>query len=717
MNMALTDAPHFRRAWMVAHGGLRRACATAAIVLAVLWPVAAADDTGGARPVAPPPAGLRSAALTLDFRDATLDTVLAYLSEQAGLIVMNGVELEKRVNVFSRQPLTIDEAVDLINAVLHKEGFTAIRQGRLLKVVDLDDAKLHGIPVRLGADPERIGMSDTVITQVVPVRHAEAKALAENLRPLVDSAYAELTANESSNALILTDREANVKRIVEIVRALDQSISQVTEVRVFALQYANAADTAPLIEAVFQAGPTEGERLGRAIQQRFQRFGRGRPRGGAAPEETPAVAPGREVSAAADERSNSVVVSAAPDLMTAIAAVVQELDADTTAKESVLIYHVRNMQASALAELFNDLFEDASTSTAPAARAGTRADRGADAGRRSAAAADGDQDTTDLVGQVRAVAQTDTNTLLVLTQQKHFERIGEILTSLDRMVPQVLIRVLVSEVTFGDDLDLGVQIEAINVGATDDTRVLTDFNLFESTLGLNFLLMDSDNFNLAIRALEASGKFDVLSRPYVLAGDNQEANITVGESVPFVTNSRETNEGQTVNTIEYRDVGIILTVTPQINDEGLVVLNLTQELSALTEDTIPISENLDAVVIKQRSVQSRIAVADGQTVVIGGLMEDVLQERISKVPLLGDIPLLGNLFKRTERRKVKTEMLVFLTPEVIESPADLLRATEWIREQETEALEEAVEPGLLQQHLERMGGSDGTVDPAPGAGE
>lgn len=655
--------------------------------------------------------------LRINFRDATLDTVLNYLSEEAGLIVLNSIELEGRVSVVSRRPMSVEEAVDLLNTVLKEEGYAAVLRGRLLKVVSLDDVKSQSIPVRSGNDPSVMGDSDRVITQIIPIRYADAAGIAEDLGGLIDRDFAEMTANTSSNSLILTDTEANVKRITEIVQALDLSIAQVTELRVFKLQYADATDTARLIVDSFQGQLSVEDQINSVIDQRFRR-GRG---GDDDDEQGGGSSRGVGVSASADERTNSILVSASPEIMGTIAEVIEDLDSDTTAKESVLIYPVRNMQALELATIFNELFQSTTSSTQVGGQNRAGNNPGGPGGQQgggarvqaaNAVAATGNSGAADLVGQVSAVASEDTNTLLILSPEKNFDRLTEILNELDRPVPQVLIRVIISEVTYDDSLDLGVEFSAINVGSTTNDNVRTNFNLFESTLGLNYLLFDAGNFSAAVRALAATGKFDVLSRPYLLTADNQEASITVGQEVPFVTNSRVTDTGGTVNTVEYREIGIILTVTPQINSEGLVVMDLRQELSALTDRTIPISDDFNGVVINQRNVQTQVAVGNGQTVVVGGLMQDQKQETVTKVPWLGDIPWVGNLFRRTERNNVKTELLVFLTPEVITDPRNLTGATQRVRD-ETEGLREQAEPGQLQQHLDRLELINPEVDGEP----
>jgi general secretion pathway protein D len=181
---------------------------------------------------------------------------------------------------------------------------------------------------------------------------------------------------------------------------------------------------------------------------------------------------------------------------------------------------------------------------------------------------------------------------------------------------------------------------------------------------------------MTLRALQNEGKLNILSRPYILTSDNQTARITVGERVPFITNTRETNEGQTINTIQYEDIGIILEVTPSINPEGLVIMDIAPEISETTKTTVRISETVYAPVYANRSSQTRVAVRDGQTIAIGGLVQDKIKENIDKVPLLGDLPLLGGLFRRTVNEKSKTELLIFLTPHVATNDEDLQAISE-----------------------------------------
>ena len=616
---------------------------------------------------AEPPAG----GIVLNFQDATLEAVLKELSQTAGLVVLPQVDLTGRVSIISHQPLNVDEAVALLNTVLKEQGYAAVQMGRTLKIVPLEEAKMEGIPVRSGNIPEDIEPGDAVITQVIPLRSVDAVTLRESIAPLVPS-YAQLSANASSNSLILTDTSSNIRRIVEIVHALDTHMSTVAEVRVFQLNYANAADAARLISQIFEQDQAAQQSRGAGFApSRF--FGRGGRENAA---ETQQAGPSSNVTAAADQRTNTVVVSAPPDLMGVIEGVVKDLDADPTAQQAVFAYPLKNARAANLVQVLNELFGE--TSQESGAPAGGRSRRSSTAAESTAA---------DLYGEVQVVADEDTNSLLIMTSSKNFEKAKGLLAELDRPVPQVLIKVLIAEVTHSDQTDLGTEFSILNLGgaAHGETGTAPVYRL-DATL------------SATLRAWQEAGKLNVLSRPYILASDNQPATITVGQEVPFVRNSRTTETGQTINTIEYEDIGIILQVTPHINPDGLVILDVIPEISTLTGDTVPISEAVSAAVFAKRSAQSRVAIQDGQTIVIGGLMEDRTTENVRKVPLLGSIPLLGALFRHTVTTSAKTELLIFLTPHVAREAGDLERISEGEREG-SKIIPQAVAPGAFGEHM------------------
>jgi general secretion pathway protein D len=645
--------------------------------------------------------------ILLNFQDASLDAVLEYLSEVAGFNVVRETPVEGRITIMSRQPLSTDEVVSLLNTALTDKGYAAIVMGRTLKIVPLADAKKRNVPVILGNEPGAIEPSDRIVTQIIPVKYVDAVRLKQDITPLM-SAYAELAANASSNSLILTDTEANIRRIVEIVHALDAAMSGVTEVKVFQLKYANATNAAQLINNLFKTDTTAQQQSGTAAGGGRGRFLAGGPGGaggaggapnGSAPSPAEQGRGSLKVTASADDRTNTLVVSGSPDMLKVIESVVKELDSSPAAVQAVFIYRLNNGSAANLQTVLNNLFSLRVASTSGGGGTAARPNPTTTSATSSLQTADS------LAGQVYVVANVDTNSLMVMTASKNFAQVKEIIAELDRPVPQVLIKVLIAEVTLDKSLDLGTEFSALDLNAAGHgVKAATDFGLSGILPGITFNLLGKD-INATLVALQKVGKLDVLSRPYILGSDNQKATITVGQQVPFITSSRTTDTGQTINTIQYQDIGIILNVTPHINPEGLVILDVSPEISALTGTTVPISETVNAPVFAKRSATSRVAIQDGQTIVIGGLMQDQKTEDSKKVPLLGEIPIFGALFRRTTTDNTKTELLIFLTPQIA-NQSDTLKKISADELKDNGIINKAVTPGTFDKYLKGMNQSE-----------
>ena len=712
-----------------------------------------------------------SAPLCLNFKEASIRVVLDYLSESAGLTVLEEVKVEGRVTVVSRQGVDADEAVALLDSVLAQKGYAAVRIGQTLKILTIEQAKRDLIPVRTGSDPEKIQPTDRMLTQVIPIRYADATKLKGDLASLIPSSM-DVASNASSNTLIVTGRQAGVRRVVEIIKAIDVHMSEVSQVKVFQLKYANATNAARLILEIFRedqpAQSAGGMRFGRRAfmipGMEGGPFGGGGPGGGGSSSDEKGQRP--KITASADERTNTLVISAAPDVLKVVEGVIKDLDANPAETQAVFTYRLKNAQAKNVEAVLNSIFgfSTSGTGASTAGRTGvgttgtfggttgglggrtgsgggrsssgmggTRSSSGRSSGvglgsgamgqsgfgqsgfgqsgfgsgfgssgtgRRSMGMSSG-MAGSEMAGQVFVVADADTNSLLVTTASKYFERVKAIIDDLDRAVPQVLIKVLIAEVTHDKDIDLGAEFSVLNLRASGLGQTAgTNFNVAANTNGFVFKLLEKD-VTATIRAIAGASKLDVLSRPYILTSDNQQASIMVGQEVPFITNTRLTETGQTINTIEYDDIGIILYVTPHINPQGLVTMDIYPEISTITGQTVPISETVSAPVFAKRSAQSRLAIRDGQTIVIGGLMEDRNTKTVSKVPLLGDIPLIGAAFRRTIEKKTKTELLIFLTPHVAQQPEDLQGMSE-DEQAGTKLIRNAVEPGDFPDHMRGM---------------
>jgi general secretion pathway protein D len=464
-----------------------------------------------------------------------------------------------------------------------------------------------------------------------------------------------------------------------------------------------------------------------------------------------------KVTASSDDRTNTVVVSGPTAVLEVVETVIKELDANPAAEEKVFVYKLKNAQALNVQDVMNSLFNGTAPTNRSSSQTGSNAlgsrrsssgsstfgsgssgsrsgssgssafggglgsSRGSSAGGGSSFGGGGgfgggssfggggrggvssgaSRTGADLSGQVTIIADPDTNSLLVRTKPQNYERVEAVLKELDRAVAQVLIKVLVAEVTHDNNSDIGSEFSVLNLRANGNgSSGGTSFGLSKLTGGLVGQILEN-NFSATIRALETVGKLDVLSRPYILASDNQLASITVGQEVPFINNSRITDTGQTINTLDYKDVGILLDVIPHINSEGLVILDIAPEISALTGQSVPISDTAAQPIIAKRSAQTRVGVKDGQTIVIGGLMEDRKTETINKVPFLGDIPFIGEVFKRHQNQKTKTELLIFLTPHVASEP-DYLKDMSKQEIEGSKLVPNAVDPNAFQEHKEGL---------------
>jgi len=358
-----------------------------------------------------------------------------------------------------------------------------------------------------------------------------------------------------------------------------------------------------------------------------------------------------------------------------IAQVVKELDENPEQERQIFLYPLKNANAENLMEILNNLFAEMQAlnqqnigTTGQQFQGGQRGAQPAQPSQTSDSSGGGD----DLSEETYFEADVDTNTLLVLTSSKNYEKIKPILDELDKPVGQVLIKILFAEVTHNDTVDLGTEFSMLNLnngGSVQTTQVFGGPSPLSyqggqtSSTGLAIRTIEGD-IDFTIRALQETGRLNVLSRPYILCSNNQQATITVGEEVPIATGTTEV-AGQSQTTIDYRDdIGIALNVTPSINPDGLVNMTVNPRITTRSAESVAITETLNAEAFSTRSAKTKIAVRNGQTIVIGGLIENQIKDTVKKIPLLGDISVLDWLFKRTVKKNTKTELLIFLTPHV-----------------------------------------------------
>ncbi|HXR49137.1 MAG TPA: secretin N-terminal domain-containing protein [Candidatus Limnocylindrales bacterium] len=324
--------------------------------------------------------------LRLNFRGAPLDSVLDYLSDAAGFIIVLDTQVHGSVDLWSDQPVTRDEAVDLLNSVLNKNGYAAIRDGRKLTILDKNDAKTRNIPVKTGNDPDAIPDNDEIVTQIIPIRFVEARQLSSDLASFV-SPQATIVANEAGNSIVVTDTQSNIKHLVEIIEAVDGSAEAETEIRVFRLHYANPNDVATELGNIF---PSSSSGNNAQMPIRFGGGGGGGPGGffarmmaanaGNNNSSSDRMKKATQVTAVADARIQAVIVSAPKDLMDQIAGMMHDLDVTSPRDQNVYVYHLDHGDPNQVVQVLQNTFGNSNTRSTTSSQQGalqTRENAGA----------------------------------------------------------------------------------------------------------------------------------------------------------------------------------------------------------------------------------------------------------------------------------------------------------------------------------------------------
>jgi general secretion pathway protein D len=621
--------------------------------------------------------------VSLQFSRASLDQVLRYISNITGYTIVKDSEVTGDITILSEKDVSIEDALAALNSALAAKGYTSILNGNILKIVSLDNAKQAEVKVQVGSDPDKIKVGDDVITQVIPLSYADAAELKRDLANLMPK-RGDISANARSNTLIITDIASNVHRFAEIIKQLDAPQTSVTQIRVFTLSNADAQTLANTLNDLFKSDTLSSTGTGAASGGPgafFRQFAGPGGRGGntgtsdtggvtgttsqPTAAETAMARARATVKISIDTRTNSIIVSAPAADMAVLEKLVYQLDKDETEPEGTLVIHLKHGDAATLATSLTSLLQSSGTQTQTSGGGNFFANMARSVQTQSAAQAKGGS----LLGQVRIVADKDTNSLLFITSPRNFDRIKTMVESIDYARPQVMIEVIVAEKTLNNQSDLGAEWQITPSGKIFGEWInsisSTAFNLNAISEGLTYSFTGK-NVQGVIKLLQQDSKLNILSTPRILTSDNAAATIKVGERVPFLTSRQVTDTGSIYNSYSYQDVGITLTVTPQINPDGYVTMSVHPIISKIEQTTY-----FDAPVIANREATTEVMVKDGETVIIGGLMKDDLTETVNKVPLLGNIPIVGNLFKSTDKATEKTELMVFLTPHVVHNAEEL----------------------------------------------
>lgn len=570
------------------------------------------------------------------FKNADIEEFINTVGKNLNKTIIIEPSVRGKINVRSYDLLNEDQYYQFFLSVLDVYGFAVVPMDNgVLKVVRSKDAKTSAIPV---VDESNPGSGDEMVTRVVPVRNVSVRELAPLLRQLNDNAGGgNVVHYDPSNVLLITGRAAVVNRLVEVVRRVDKAGDQ--EVDIVKLKYASAGEMVRLVTNLNKDGNNQGANTSLLLAPKV----------------------------VADERTNSVVVSGEPKARARIIQMVHQLDRDLQSQGNTRVFYLKYGKAKDLVEVLKGVSSSIEADKKGGA-ATTTGGGGASIGG----------------GKLAISADETTNALVITAQPDVMSELEQVVAKLDIRRAQVLVEAIIVEIADGDGLNLGVQWANTNGGGTQ----FTDTNLpigsvaiaakdYKDNGNTDALSKLAGGFNgmaagfyrgnwaALVTALSTNTKSDILSTPSIVTMDNKEASFNVGQEVPVQSGSQSsTTSDQVFNTIERKTVGTKLVVTPQINEGDSVLLNIEQEVSSVAQKQATGTADLGPT-FDTRTIKNAVLVKSGETVVLGGLMDEQNQEKVSKVPLLGDIPVLGYLFRSTTNTTSKRNLMVFIRPTIL----------------------------------------------------
>jgi len=656
-----------------------------------------------------------SGMVQLDFNDVELAVVIDTIARLTGTNFIYDDKVRGRVTVISPAPMSPDQAYAVFESILQVKGFTTVRTASgTMKIIPIRDAKESSVETLRGAQttPDR----DRFVTRLIPLQYIDADAIANTLKPLA-SKEASMVSYAPTNTIILTDSAANIRRLLGILDAIDVETYK-EHLAVIKVRHGDAATLADQLSEIYGAETSSAPARPRANTAAARRAA-----ARAAASQASSSPQAGQVRILTDERTNSLIVLAPRARLEDIRAMVRRLDIPVLGGGRIHVHYLRHADAEELANTLSSLI-----SGQPQAPAGGTAARGGAQVQALRAA------VTELADGVTVTADVATNSLVIQASQEGYRTLVTVIDKLDIPRPQVLVEALIMEVNVSDGQNLGFNGIARLAGGADvtlvsntdaDTRGSLGSNGFGDTVaaavdgaanallpGTGFITnvvrnsLDFDDDGRAtggtliqgiIRANASNGDTNIISAPHILTADNEEAEITIGNDIPIITSRVDSAAGQQNNlassvNVERQEIGVTLRVTPQITEGDSLRLRIFQEITGLanlTEDVGSPEEVGPA--LTNRRVENTVMIADNETVVIGGLISDDYSDNTSKVPWLGDIPFLGWLFKTESRSLRKINLLIFLTPHIVRSPADLeyetVRKREEFRQRSVEAIE------------------------------
>jgi len=589
--------------------------------------------------------------VTMDFDGVDIKVFIKFIADITGRNFILDEKVSGKVTVISPRKMSLDEAYQVFLSVLEVNGYGTVRVGGVTKIVKSAEAITKSLETTMDLPALR---EDRMVTQIIPLKHADANDMRTLLSPLISKGTSQLLAYPQSNVLIITDTMSNIQKIVDILNVVDVT-GFAQEVRIFTLTYASASDLSTKLTEILAEDKTAQTSRIRTARQ--------------------AGVVGGKASAKIIpyERTNALIVLASAMDMPEIEILIKTLDIPTpSGKEDIHVYYLQYANAEDMAKVLTDIPTPESPEAANAVKGKTTAARG-----------------TSQNQEIKISSDPETNSLIIYADPYTYRTIVETIKYLDIPRKQVYIKALIMEVNTEKDFKVGVEWTFFEDFKYDDGQRIggvfgrTGQSFISSpadlpsgsllgvvgetiTIGSGDTQITFPNMTSFINAMATDSDVHIISTPQIITMDNKEAEIKVGANVPYVTktDTDSTNINRTVRTFDYRDVGVTLRLTPQINQQGNIRIELFQENTTLVPGQ---GEEEFAPTTLKRSATTTVTVKDGSTMVIGGLIGDTLTLGDTRVPLLSRIPLLGYLFKSMSNVKETTNLYIFLTPRIIDT--------------------------------------------------
>jgi len=575
--------------------------------------------------------GTESKYVTIDFNDVDIRVFIKFISELTGRNFVIDKAVKGKVTIVSPKKISVKEAYKVFESVMEVHGYTAIPAGDIIKIVSVRSARERNVETRLRK--QAISPEDKVVTQLIPLDYANPDEMKKVLTPLVSKSSV-IISYPPTGMLIVTDLLSNIKRLFKIVTALDiEGIEE--QISVISLSYASAAETAKSLTQIFQKKPLKG-RVTTSIQ------------------------------IVSDDRTNTIIALASDNDTTRIKKLITLLDKEIPRGEAkVRVYHLQNADAEELTKVLMNI---------PA-----KGTQQPEKGKGPVISKD-----------VQVVPDKATNTLVITAERDDYVILADVIRELDVPRPMVYIEAMIMEVNVDKRFKIGAEWTGGEYISTDEGRTKVYGGGFQSggitpspnaanvitfpegfsvgVLGQAIQIGDFTfpNLGAVFQAYQKDEDVKILSTPQILTLDNEEAEIYVGKNVPYQTRAETSDANVDYSSYEYKDVGVTLKITPQISQERFVRLNIYQEVTKLVES----GTATERPTTLKRTAKTVVFIKDKNTIVIGGLTGEDVSNTVYKVPCLGNMPLLGWLFKYESQNRENTNLFIFITPHIIENPVE-----------------------------------------------